>query len=708
VKRAVLVLVVCTASVWCASGLGAASRDLPGPRQKWYELRSPNFTYFTNIGQRATQRIAFDLELLHTVLAKLTSRSRPSPTPLFVYVFQNDDALTPYKTLYRGKPAALSGYFIRQPDANYIAINGDRRQDATGIVYHEYVHYFTANNLPGLPVWFEEGLAELYQSFRMSGDKVQLGFPDPRHLLVLNTSPLIPFDEFLRVDHQSPLYNEGERKGIFYAESWALVHYLLVGSDERRPEAYRFIELTSSGTPFDQAFASAFSIDISQLESELRRYVSRRLFRYIEIPTDLELEVPVASRPMPYADVLARLGDLLAQQSPARPEATDHFRAALEIQPNHPFSLAALGLISENHADWARAEELYLKALRSGADDPLVNYRAGKFLLERGHDIQQAVTVLRRSLSAAPGYGPAWVALTRAYVALGDHSTDALTAADRALELYPASGDVAFDLVRLYLGAGRRDDAVRILETRFVGSRDELRRARQSVAYDDIDRARSALAEGRLDEAERLAAGAAEIAADRSESLQLVNELALLAASIRSARANHRYLDAVSLHRSGDDDAARRILVELAGEDLDRRQTDAVQSLLRRIDQPQGADDDGKPRLFEIRQADLDELNRMLAAGELDRAYRLLEALDERVDATGAEWISMKKKEIRLILDHNAFVEEYNTAVEHYNGGSYTIAVEILEALLSRYPTDPEADDARRLLEDARTAAESP
>ena len=38
---------------------------------------------------------------------------------------------------------------------------------------------------------------------------------------------------------------------------------------------------------------------------------------------------------MAHPDVLYRLGDLVAQQEPPRPEAVAHFEAAVEIDPDH-------------------------------------------------------------------------------------------------------------------------------------------------------------------------------------------------------------------------------------------------------------------------------------------------------------------------------------------------------------------------------------
>ena len=51
----------------------------------------------------------------------------------------------------------------------------------------------------------------------------------------------IPLAELLAVDHKSPLYNEGDRRGVFYAESWALVHYLLIGNPKRKGQLAAYL-----------------------------------------------------------------------------------------------------------------------------------------------------------------------------------------------------------------------------------------------------------------------------------------------------------------------------------------------------------------------------------------------------------------------------------------------------------------------------------
>jgi tetratricopeptide (TPR) repeat protein len=410
-----------------------------------------------------------------------------------------------------------------------------------------------------------------------------------------------------------------------------------------------------------------------------------------------------------YQDTLYRLGDLLAQQEPVRPEAAAHFRAALEVDPDHAPSLAALAFLAENHADWETADALYLRAMHTGTDDPIVNFRVGSYLLERGHDLERVVAILRRSTMIAPSFGPAWAALTRAYAALGDHGSNAVIAGENAHRLLPSQPDVSFDLLRLYLATGRRDDALLLAEHGFAGHPDAIRRALDSVVYDDINRARNHLAEGRLDDAGSSYRLARAIAGDLEDATLVRYDLDQLGESIQRHSVSKRYQSAVSLHKRGDIEAARRILLDLGGEDLESRQADAVESLLRQIDHPELSTSGPGPKTTSgVSRSDLDHLNQLLANGDLENALRHLEALEEIANITEHGWISRKKSEVQLILDHNLFVEVYNRAVAQYNSGDYKSAVRTIERLLSTYPNDPEAGDARRLLEDARNAIQRP
>src|SRR5262249_5193134 len=128
-----------------------------------------------------------------------------------------------------------------------------------------------------------EGLAEFYSTFALKSDGkgAFIGRVIPQHVYTLRER-FIPLGELMAVDRTSPLYNEGDRRSIFYAESWALVHYLLTEAGDGRGRINRYRPAVAGGEPVDRAFAAAFGDDIKEFESKLRNYVRRSIYSEFE------------------------------------------------------------------------------------------------------------------------------------------------------------------------------------------------------------------------------------------------------------------------------------------------------------------------------------------------------------------------------------------------------------------------------------------
>ena len=75
------------------------------------------------------------------------------------------------------------------------------------------------------------------------------------------------------VKRDSPEYNERERQGIFYAESWLLTHYLMVGSPVHRSHFGELTTLLRQGQSPEQAFTNAFKTSLPRMEQELAPYL---------------------------------------------------------------------------------------------------------------------------------------------------------------------------------------------------------------------------------------------------------------------------------------------------------------------------------------------------------------------------------------------------------------------------------------------------
>src|SRR6185369_11829680 len=179
--------------------------------------------------------------------------------------------------LYQGRPANVAGYSQACDDVNYITMSLDpRERDPFGVAFHEYVHLHLRDNIPGVPLWLNEGLAEFYGSLQFSGGEALLGLPLPYYIRLLRSEEMLPLATLLGIDSRSPHYNEQDQSGIFYGESWALVHYLMLGGGPGRQDQFkRFLQLVSRGDDVVKALESSFGMTLDTIEKELYAYVRR-------------------------------------------------------------------------------------------------------------------------------------------------------------------------------------------------------------------------------------------------------------------------------------------------------------------------------------------------------------------------------------------------------------------------------------------------
>src|SRR6266576_3947279 len=229
-------------------------------KDTWTRVRSKNFLLVGNASEKEIRQVGVRLEQFREFFSKLfTKVNFSSPVPTTVIVFKSDSSYRPFKP-----NANTAGYFQAGYDVNYITLTTETRgeQNPFSIIFHEYTHLLVNNTIGNVPLWFNEGLAEYYSSFSMSNDqKVILGNPIANHVYLLRESKMLPLRTLFQVDHHSPYYNERDKQSIFYAESWALMHYLILANNgQRLPQLGKFMASMDSNKPMEQAFQEAFQI----------------------------------------------------------------------------------------------------------------------------------------------------------------------------------------------------------------------------------------------------------------------------------------------------------------------------------------------------------------------------------------------------------------------------------------------------------------
>jgi hypothetical protein len=121
------------------------------------------------------------------------------------------------------------------------------------VAQHEYAHTIVNQVFRHLPLTLNEGFAEYLSTFRADDQLAEFGHPISWHRAAIQTMRLRSLDEMFSFDVASLNQLQGDDQALFYAESWAFVHYLL-RADVTGGRFTQFMRAAADGTPIRSAF----------------------------------------------------------------------------------------------------------------------------------------------------------------------------------------------------------------------------------------------------------------------------------------------------------------------------------------------------------------------------------------------------------------------------------------------------------------------
>src|ERR1700730_10411370 len=286
----------------------SASRAADKP---FTEVRSPNFRVLTNGSEHEARRIALEFEQMRAVFAVGFPNMRlTTGAPLLIFALQTENDikwLAPVIWKNRKGPMP-AGYFEHGWEKQFAVVNiSVDIPGAYNVVYHEYVHSLLHTNFRWLPTWLDEGLAEFYGNTRFEHTKFYVGTPSLR-VRYLRNRKLIPLETLLTVNPY--LYYRSKEDDIetFYAESWALVHFMVFGPDmERGKKLTRFYTLLQRGDQQTKAFREVFG-EFKDVQAHLEAYINAFTFRSWAIDNSTSIqEKDFSTRKLSRAESLAEI-----------------------------------------------------------------------------------------------------------------------------------------------------------------------------------------------------------------------------------------------------------------------------------------------------------------------------------------------------------------------------------------------------------------
>jgi len=428
--------------------------DVPLVRRQWFETRTAHFNVYSCAAPQAVNKVAGQLEEFCEAYSQLAGSQAVASPPIVVMAFPDHKSLKPFLPLYHGQPENLAGFFHHGNDENLIVLSlsepGGASMDMT-VVFHEYTHLLFRRNDRLWPLWLKEGMAELYSTFATTGYSVLIAQPIDHHLQLLALQPLMPLTELFAVTHDSPQYNERERQGIFYAESWLLTHFLVAGDNPAYKSRFgNFTELLREGQSPVPAFTNALQTTLPAVESQLHRYLERGRFAPIQFP--LRENVAGAKsftlRNLAPVENYFRLGDELLRVD-RLDDAEKYFTAAQRLAPASPLPCEGLGLLAVRREQNDEALREFQAALQRGSSNFLAYYLCAweKFHLAAGAQgerdslpTETAAEIhdeLLKSIVLMPYFGPAHELFGILEMARGEDLPLALPHLQLAVQLEP-------------------------------------------------------------------------------------------------------------------------------------------------------------------------------------------------------------------------------------------------------------------------------
>jgi len=446
----------------------APARDKP---ENWIEVRSPHFTVVTNSNEKQGRHIADQFERMRSVFHVAFPKLQIDPgAPLVVLAIKDEKgfrALEPEAYLAKGS-VKLGGLFLRASDKNYVLM----RLDAEGehpyaIVYHEYTHLLLSRAAEWMPLWLNEGLAEFYQNTDIREKEVSLGEPSRDNIVLLRESRLLSLATLFTVDDKSPYYHDENKGNIFYAESWALLHFIQVKDrQDNTSRLSQYGELLSQKVDPVTAATRAFG-DLKQLQLALEGYVRQGSFNYFKMTTTTEVD----DSAFRVQALTPAQGDAVRADFLAYSERTTDARAlldrVLQEDPKNAAAQETLAFLEFRQGHVEEARRRYAQAVQLDSHSYLAHYNFAALSMTgalSSTEEAQVESSLRSAIQLNPSFAPAYDRLA-AFLGMRHRNLDeARLMGLKAISLDPANIDYRINVANVLLVMGQGENAVRVLE----------------------------------------------------------------------------------------------------------------------------------------------------------------------------------------------------------------------------------------------------
>jgi hypothetical protein len=272
-------------------------------------LGTRHYRIHTDLDAKLAEEIGQRMDAMYEEYSRrlVEFRGGGGATNLEVYLFRRHED---YLNFTDRKMENSGGVFM--PSRNLLAafLEGQGLDSLRRTLQHEAFHQFAdAAISSNLPVWLNEGLAQMFEEGLWTGNGFWIGQVPPRRIRQLQADikakRLVRFETLLSItpDEWAKRMSDRVEGAMQYNESWAIVHFLANAPDENGKPRYRqrlvkMLMLLHQGRNARQAFEESFSSNLGGFQDRFLEFAAAmtptpeaQYFEHMEVLSDMLVEM---------------------------------------------------------------------------------------------------------------------------------------------------------------------------------------------------------------------------------------------------------------------------------------------------------------------------------------------------------------------------------------------------------------------------------
>lgn len=407
--------------------VSAAPARFPGADAKWRHYQSPHFELFSRVDDPNSRALLHELEVLRAMFVGTLRIEARAPVPVTIVHFGGVRDFRAYLSPEFAKIDSYRGYYLHHADRGVMLLAPlDSERTGNHVALGSYVgHLFRmAGERP--PPWFQHGFGDLFETLEVGGDRVFFGRPSPGNVHFLQMRSFMPLESLLGVDWDDPLFKDERRSRLFFAQSWATVHFWLLGKHEipreridaflRHARTHPRLDAETRRRVFEQAFGMSFEAMNRLIEDYVTdgRYTAAR----VPLPPVAALKTYVR-RDVPLEEITVRLAEVAYRMNR---DPAGKFVLLDQVGRDRADcrSLEVLGAVALNAGDADEGRSRWNEAFDRGSTNPAVLRQLAEnetktwfrqidpYFRLSAETEERLRLMLRRSIECAPGQSAAY------------------------------------------------------------------------------------------------------------------------------------------------------------------------------------------------------------------------------------------------------------------------------------------------------------